>query len=344
MGKERIHYLDLMRIFACFLVVMTHSVMKNHAENGKWLGLISFMCSPSSEMFLMLSGAILLPVRTDMRSFYKRRFLKLLPPMFIWSTFGILLRLVQGTSTPYQALTKFVMMPFKPVEGIYWFLYVMIGLYLFAPIISTWLSGASKRQIEFVLVIWLFNMILPWLNLLIPDFYDQSGSYYWAFCYFGGFLGYWILGAFLKMYPPKLFSPIGLCACVMSVVYFVAITLLKQRGVDTLDYTGNLQIGSVFFIVVWFILLKAISDSGFGRKFLNEKASAVAKYSFGIYLMHIYVVRDGVWHIMENFRMYNHPVIETLIITVVSMILCGLFMKLVSMISQPLAKWMFGLK
>lgn len=192
----------MMRLFACFLVVMTHSVMHNKAENGTWLGLMSFACSPSSEMFLMLSGAILLPVKKDMETFYKRRFMKLLPPMFAWSVFGIILRCIQGSTTASEAWMKFIQMPFKPVEGVYWFLYVMIGLYLFAPIISHWLNQASKKQIEFVLGLWLLNMLMPWMDLVVPGFYNQDGSYYWPLCYFGGFLGYWLLGYYLKTYPP----------------------------------------------------------------------------------------------------------------------------------------------
>lgn len=203
--KRRVYYLDMMRLFACFLVVMTHSVMHNKAENGTWLSLMSFVCSPSSEMFLMLSGAILLPVHTDMRTFYKRRFVKLLPPMIVWSIFGLILRYCQGRLTGSEAWMRFVLIPFKPVEGVYWFLYVMIGLYLFAPLISSWLEQASKRQIEFVLGLWLLNMLLPWVELVIPGFYNQDGSYYWPLCYFGGFLGYWLLGYYLRKYPPQSF-------------------------------------------------------------------------------------------------------------------------------------------
>lgn len=342
--QNRIYYLDLMRITACFLVVMTHSVMSNYAENGKWLGLMSFICSPSSEMFLMLSGAILLPVKIDTSSFYKRRFLKLLPPMAIWSCFGILLRSFQGKYTATEAVEKFVLMPLQPVEGVYWFLYVMIGLYLFAPIISCWLRNATKRSVEFVLWLWLFNMLLPWANLIIPDFYNQSGSYYWVFCNFGGFLGYWILGYYLRSYPPKLFSYKGVCVLVLSVAYCLAILYMKLHNFDTGPYTDNLQIGSVFLIVLLFMALKILSDSQFGCKYINKYASRIAQYSFGIYLLHIYVVCDGVWRLMSHYRIYSHPILETLMITIVSMALCILIMYLFRIIYKPLGKWMFGLK
>lgn len=207
--KQRIYYLDCLRVFAFFLVVLTHSQMPNISANGMWVSGISFFCSPSSELFLALSGAILLPVHTDFSSFYKRRFLKLLPPMVIWSVFGVCLRYFQGKITGIEAVEKLLFIPVKPVEGVYWFLYVMIGLYLFAPIISYWLRQATKKQVQFFLLIWAINLCLPWLNLLKPGLYNEDGSYYWIFCYFGGFLGYWVLGYYLRQYPPRLLSKGG---------------------------------------------------------------------------------------------------------------------------------------
>lgn len=344
MMNSRIYYLDMARVLACFLVILTHSVMPNIPENGKWLGFMSFICSPSSELFLMLSGAILLPVKTDMITFYKRRFLKLLPPMFVWSCFGILLRYLQGVMSLGEACKSFVLMPFKPIVGVYWFLYVMVGLYLFAPIVSCWLRTASKKQVQFFLVLWILNMIAPWICLVVPDFYDQNGSYYWVLCNFGGFLGYWVLGYYLRTYPPTLCSVVGIGSIVLSLVYFVAIIGLKSIGVKTTSYVDNLQIGSVFLIVTIFILVKILSDSSFGQKFLNNQVAKLAQYSFGIYLLHFYVIRDGVWHIMDNFRIINHPVFESLFISLFSMFVCYTIIRLFSFVYKPLGKWMFGLK
>lgn len=342
--RPRIYYLDCLRVFACFLVVLTHSQMPNIEANGKILSAISFLCTPSSELFLALSGAILLPVHTTFRDFYKRRFLKLLPPMAIWSVVGIGLQMMQHQTDQGGAVKMLLQMPVKPVIGVYWFLYVMIGLYLFAPIISCWLREATKKQVEVFLVILGFNMLMPWVNLLVPGFYLQDGSYYWIFCYYGGFLGYWMLGYYLRKYPPKLLSVKGIAIICLSALYVIAILIMKLRGVESGDVTDNLQIGSAFLVALIFMVVKEISDSKFGQKFLNGPASKIAQYSFGIYLLHFYVIRDGIWRIMENHRMYNLPILETLIIVFSAMISCILFMRLLKTIYKPLGKWMFGLK
>lgn len=331
-----------MRVVACFLVVLTHSQMSNKAENGIYVAFLSFLCTPSSEMFLMLSGAILLPVHTDTQSFYKRRFLKLLPPMIFWSLFSIILRYIQGSSTIEASFEKLIFLPFKPVEGVYWFLYVMVGLYLFAPIISQWLNNASRKSVEFFLLIWMINMILPWFELFSPGFYHQDGSYYWVFCNFGGFLGYWILGYYLRKYSPTFRSSIGLATLALSATYTIAVLYLKLKGVDTAVYTDNLQFGSAAFVSLLYILLKALSDSNFGKKYLNRRFSVIAQYSFGIYLLHIFVIRDLVWTVFDNFRLYSHPIVEALLIALISMGICMMLIIAVKKIYDPAGMWLFG--
>lgn len=128
------------------------------------------------------------------------------------------------------------------------------------------------------------------------------------------------------------------------IVYAIMILWLKLSNVETRDYTDNLQIGSVFFIVLFFIIIKKISETEFARKYLNQIASNIAQYSFGIYLLHIYVVRDVVWILMEHFRMFNHPILETLIVTFLTMILCVIIMKILSVTYKPFSKWLFGLR
>lgn len=341
--KKRIEYIDMLRVMACFLVLLTHSTMSNLPENGKWLGFISLVSSPSSELFLTLSGAVLLPVHVSIRDFYRRRFMKLLPPMIIWSVIGVIIATLLGKNSWAEAAYTLALIPFKPVIGIYWFLYVMVGLYLFAPFISYWLREASKKSIQLFLCLWVVNMCIPWLNLLIPGLYDQDGSYYWLFCYFGGFLGYWILGSYLRRFPPTFRSWFGIGVILLSALYLIAIVLLRQRVDNWTYYWGNLQVGSAILVTLIFMVIKRIAETNLAKHYVNPIMSFVAKYSFGIYLMHPFVIRDGVWNIFSHCRMYNHPVLETVMIDIITIIICIGIMRLFTIIYKPLGKWMFGL-
>ena len=168
----------------------------NPEKEGFWMFGISFIGSPSSELFLALSGTVLLPIKTGFRKFYKRRFLKLLPPLIIWSVLGIILYVYTHDMSWSSAIGTIERIPLQPAIGVYWFVYAMIGLYLLAPFISPWLRAASKRQLELFIGLWVINMVFPWLVYFFPSITDQfqvNGNYYWELCYFGGFLGFRLL-------------------------------------------------------------------------------------------------------------------------------------------------------
>ncbi len=316
----RLFYIDNLRVLACFLVLLTHSTMpsSNPDKEGFWMFGLSFIGSPSSELFLALSGTVLLPVKVGFRDFYKRRFAKLLPPLIIWSVFGVCLY-TQTKGLPWSdALTAIARMPFQPTLGVYWFVYAIAGLYLFAPFISPWLKGASKRQIEFMLGLWLINMTMPWVLNFFPDLTSEfitNGNYYWTLCYFGGFLGYWILGYYLKKYPIAIGWNIKWCTLLCcSLVYPIAIFLIKSRGTDTATLLDNLQLGSAALVALLYTVMQNIRFSNALQRILSN----IAKYSFCIYLTHIYIARDCLWGLFEGSTL--HVVPRTLTIALLTML------------------------
>ncbi|MDE7146264.1 MAG: acyltransferase family protein, partial [Duncaniella sp.] len=73
MRGGRILYLDVVRLMACCMVVLMHSPMPATQENSLFLLALSYMTAPCIGLFLMVSGALLLPVREDARVFLRRR-------------------------------------------------------------------------------------------------------------------------------------------------------------------------------------------------------------------------------------------------------------------------------
>lgn len=316
----RLYYIDNLRVLACFLVLLTHATMPstNPDKEGFWMFGISFIGSPSSELFLALSGTVLLPVKTGFREFYKRRFAKLLPPLLIWSVFGICLHTQTEGMTWSNALNAIARMPFQPALGVYWFVYAIAGLYLFAPFISPWLKSASKRQIEFMLAIWLLNMTMPWVLHFFPHLTSSfivNGNYYWALCYFGGFLGYWILGYYLRNYPIAIGWNIKWTALLCSALaYPIVIFLIKNQGVDTATLLDNLQLGSAVLVALLYTIMQNIRLSNVMQRTMSQ----IAKYSFCIYLTHIYIARDLLWGVFNGSTLHIVP--RTFIIALLTLL------------------------
>ena len=338
--KPRLHYIDNLRVLACFLVLLTHSAMSatNPQAEGFWLFALSFMGSPSSELFLALSGTVLLPVKTGMKQFYRRRFRKLIPPLVVWSVLGVILY-TQTHNLPWsEAWNKILHIPLQPAIGIYWFIYAMGGLYLFAPYISPWLKAASRRQLELFLCLWLVNMALPWLEFFSPGFlpgFRADGNYYWTLCYFGGFLGYWLLGYYLNNYPVRIgwnFKWVSLIACVIA--YPLVILIVKLKDGDTGILTDNLQIGSAALVAILYTVMQHIKFNAAIQRVLT----AIAKYSFGIYLTHIYIARELYWGIFEGSTIHIFP--RTFLIALMTLLTGYAITKLLSML--PNGKYITG--
>lgn len=89
-ARERIGWIDLLRVIACFLVVFSHScdpfVAVFDSDRATFLqgalaGSLVRACVP---LFVMMSG-VLLPVRTDAGTFYRKRIGRILAALVFWS-------------------------------------------------------------------------------------------------------------------------------------------------------------------------------------------------------------------------------------------------------------------
>lgn len=131
--KKRNYPLDLIRVIACLMVVLMHSPMPSENANGIFLSLLSYMTAPCIGLFLMVSGALLLPAV----------FIALLAPVFckwkqyevdFYSLFWYLSVFVVIMCTAwFKGLSqygKFILAQEKIRTGITWVSNLFFGIYL----------------------------------------------------------------------------------------------------------------------------------------------------------------------------------------------------------------------
>ena len=130
--------LDVIRLIACLMIVLMHSPMPGLGTSGSVLCGISYLTAPGIGLFFMVSGALLLKVNVgrpyETRNFLRRRFTKILIPLVFWSFVGWGVEQYGIDNTELSIL---------------WLMYCLAGMYLLTPILSRWLSVASKKEIEF---------------------------------------------------------------------------------------------------------------------------------------------------------------------------------------------------
>ncbi len=89
--KPRAYYLDVIRIFACLMVILMHSPSPKTiaAPSSVFLSGISFFTQPCIGLFFMVSGALLLPAMSGTKEFLGKRLGRTVAPTAFWSVIYI---------------------------------------------------------------------------------------------------------------------------------------------------------------------------------------------------------------------------------------------------------------
>ena len=302
--KQRNYSYDLMRVIACLMIIAMHAPMPSERANSLFLNVVSYFTAPGLCLFFVLSGALLLPVKLDTFTFIKKRLVKVVAPTICFSLLYLGLKFMCGNDIDwFKAICS---IPFSAQgHGVMWFMYTLIGLYLLSPILSGWLEKASKREVEFYLLLWGISLCYPIIRLVLDINTSETGLLY----YFTGYAGYFILGSYLKKYPDSF--PIK--GVIIPVIIAVLAPVLCKYFKVTVDFYSLFWYLSIFVTILVVFMYKALqsisrfveSRNGYRGRTLNVLL-LVSDLSFGIYLVHIAVMRYFLWKIewIENISNY----------------------------------------
>ena len=234
LNKKHIVWLDVVRFVALFTVVCCHSsdpfnyvfgdTTENIADIQFWGAAYGSLVRPCVPLFVMITGALLLPVRTDDTArFYKKRISRVFWPFLIWSIVYALFPWFTGVlgCTPESILIFFpfsgeeaaqqslalslqsvanIPMNFSNIGVHMWYIYLLIGLYLYLPIFSAWVEKASEKGKFWFLMAWAVTLLVPYYQQLVAPYLWGSCSWngFYMLYYFAGFNGYLLLGHYLR--------------------------------------------------------------------------------------------------------------------------------------------------
>ena len=334
-NANRIVWLDVIRLVAMLMVIGVHCIdpfyisptMREIPEYTHWAAVYGSLLRPSVPLFVMMTGLLLLPVKQQpLGTFYKKRIYRVLFPFLIWSVLysmfpwftgvlglpkeiiGDFFCYTQGHESQSLAdsLKDVAMIPFNfsHKENHMWYIYLLIGLYLYMPFFSAWVERASDKTKRAFLLIWAASLFLPYIReYVVNGLFDRSGyafgedtwNEFGMFYYFAGFNGYLLLGHYLKKGNSwSLGRTFLVCAVLFAVGYYVTYTGFSAVAANPAATETEMELYFTFCspnvvlmtIAVFLLLQKSVVTSPTLVKLLAN----LTKCGFGIYMVHYFVV------------------------------------------------------
>lgn len=335
MDEQRLYWIDAIRSFACICVITTHAPIPSSGD-GEWIIAISnyFSVCGASILFFMISGALVLFKERQFVPFIKTRLSRIAIPMLIWSIVSLLISFCQNEISSKEMIESICMIPFVPQVGTYWFIYVVFGIYLLTPFISSWLSHASKKDVEFYLVIWSLTLLLPYVKLTFPQMEAMTKMHSGYLFPFNGYLGFAILGFYLRKWCNIQNLKKWHILVVIALIVLPAF-LYKCPSIPHNVIQNRLSINVAALSVCYFLIIKHLRFSDRVNRFLYD----FAQHSFGIYLIQMIIMRRILWPILAPLSI--HYAFQIPLIVVLTASISYLVVHLIS--KFPFSKYIVGL-
>lgn len=306
MEKKRIVFLDYLRAFACFLVVMVHSNEAFYGTDGipvftedqrLWMAIWDGCSRISVPLFIITSSYLLVPMKESMgwSGFFKRRFMRVVPPMFVFMAIYSIFPAIIGNESWNEALDTLWRIPLNFPENAFqlWFMYPLLGLYLLIPILSPWLRTATARQEQMFLLLWAITTCMPFINKYYGEVFGQCWwNQYYMLYDFSGYPGYLVLGHYIKRHLDWTVTKRRIIGtiCLATGWTFTVLSFYLTVVPGTEQELANIEFAWCFCIINCvittfgaFILFTTIQHEG---RFYGLVKS-ISLNSYGLYLMHL---------------------------------------------------------
>lgn len=298
---KREEWADVLRCVAAFWVVMIHvaAVPVAHMADiplswWRWANAYDAACRAAVPIFIMVSGALLLPRSDwDTATFLRRRALKLVPAMLFWSLaydgWKVLIQDVDFTVAGW--LGNIVNGLNAPAYPHLWFLWLIAGLYLLAPLLQPFATHASRATHGFVAALWFVStVVVPglarWAHVTVGIYMQPIA----------GYVGYFLVGASVHRFVPARlprtavallagsFAASAAWTAVATDYMSVATRRLDEQFMDPLSPSVIPMALSAFLLARHWVASRSATSRSRAVLF------AVGSNSFGIYVLHPFFI------------------------------------------------------
>ncbi len=283
-------WLNNSKILAIYAVVIIHvaaeTVSGNDVGTGYWwvgnfYESIARWCVP---LFVMISGALLLdPAKKEnLMTFYQKRLARIFIPIAFWSIFFLGWTVLQS-SFRGEAITTLDLMK-KLLSGKpyfhMWFLYMILGLYLFTPFFRKIVAGSTKPELVVLVVI---TFVMSALNYAYGELFSGGSKLFlnWFLLYVPFFFLGHLIREDKRHYPGLLPGSVFIISVLFT--FLGCYIAGSKSGLSAgLYFYGYLSISVIPMSIGIMYLLKTLKKPIFSYSFTKTTSTLI----LGVYLIH----------------------------------------------------------
>lgn len=284
--KERIFYYDFLRAFAIIAVIICH-VDIFYGSLSTPLQIIAKLTFHDIgrigvPIFLMISGALLLNRDYDLSDFLKRRFTRIIYPYIFWIaliSIGLLL-----FKSSYGFIWSVIIGDFS----VGWYFWTLIGIYLFIPIINSFIRDYGEKGMKYFLIIWFITIFLRMIHHY-PLFTNLNLDYFTSYVGYP-ILGYYLINKEFKLNDKKMIF-------VSIIVFIIFMAIFVYFDYNKIDFIREiyLNVPMIFISSSFLLLIKYIDRiTSFKRiknNIIGKAITSLSIYSYGMYFSHVIVLK-----------------------------------------------------
>ena len=287
-NKGRIAYIEAIRCIALFFVVLAHvvaiPVQKWSGETGVEYGLYVICYAIGNfgvPLFLMITGTLLL--QRDKNITLDKLFHKMLPrilvPLVVWGFIFACLEIYFEThSINFSMIPDAVLRVLnKESWGHLWYLYMLIGVYLFLPVLKVMANNLSEKfHLYLCIVLFILGYVFPQINILFGTTITVNAPL--PLCHFACvWYGYCINRFGDRKRVKQVIYGFG----TISILVLVIFSLFSGHGQYSVlaRYDGPFVVGAS--ALIYLVVFQLLKDGQIPKILL-----LLADCSFGIYLLH----------------------------------------------------------
>lgn len=327
------NYISILNVLACIGVVILHTFETGYTSDANFVFevLIRAIAYCAVPVFFMITGATLIDYREryDTKTFFKKRLLKVIIPLIIWSIIYFIINFFKGKFSINDLSFKFVFEYFFLVKTnpIFWFFVVIIGIYLAIPVISLIPQETRRKAFLYIIIItFVFNQFLPDLLYHLNLNYNYDLKFPLTY---SGWISFIFIGYYIDKYEivkkhRVIIYVLGIIGFLTMVVPTIFISYHKNESYSWFDEYYDAP--CVLYSASVFLFFKSkINNNQIVTKIMPF-FNFVAPTTLGIYVLHI-AIRD----FLRYFYTYSYFGMN-LVLTLSILTICFIVVKIVQKI------------